>query len=571
MPSDKIPVELCSYDESFTYENNYKTDSVSSRASSPKSCTTDWTSPSEASESPEGSVISDLEVEADRIANDLDNMKITEIQAEEMMKEGADMRHVLQAAYRLKPKNTKKFKKGTKINGRALMKLLNFESYNEKAEELDQKQRMARAWAQYEQSLNKNSKGCRPPPGFEKLDDIIARKINNSESDKPACLVAYANGTNTLNLSSEPMAVHDITVSCVVDTCHVFLQQMNNPTFVGLENLESELFSTYSMEKSKPLLRPIAHGSVLAVFSDNKWYRCQVVDYNPVADTCNIKFVDHGGYTTVPAKDLRQLKSDFLRLPFQAIEVYLAHVDPAKKEMQKDIASEILFHANISVQLLGMADDGIPMIQAYYYDGDYINIFTQEIVDACMVTIETVNKVNARSIEENTETEYVKEETEDRTHIEKEIKDEEPISPNTTIEQQPQYYYPADVYCQQSGAYYQTQPDNCHPMVQQPTIAYTYLDANGMQQVYYVAGPFVYPVNMATPASPQESLNNPPSSGSEISFGSFDTDEVESLSSKSSQEVNTSSTSSESEEVTLDSKPYEEWTQEDYARYYGDV
>jgi len=569
MPSDKIPVELCSYAESFTYEDNYKADSVSSRASSPKSCTTDWTSPSEASESPEGSVISDLEIEADRIANDLDNMKITEIQAEEMMKKGADMRHVLQAAYRLKPKATRKFKKGTKINGRDLMKLLNFESYNEKTEEVDQKQRMARAWSQYEQSLNKNSKGCKPPPGFEKLDDIIAKKINNSESDKPACLVSYANGTNTLNLTTEPIAVHDITVSCVVDTCHVFLQQMNNPTFVGLDNLESELFSTYSMEKSKPLLRPIAHGSVLAVFSDNKWYRCQVVDYNPVSDSCNIKFVDHGGYTTVPAKDLRQLKSDFLRLPFQAIEVYLAHIDPAQKEMQKDIASEILFHTNISIQLLGMADDGIPMIQAYYYDGDYINIFTQEIVDACMITIDTVNKVNARSVEDDTEEDYVEGESEDRTQTEQEVRSEEHIAPNTTTEKQQQFYYPADVYCQQSGSYYQTLPDNCQPMVQQPTIAYTYQDANGIQQVYYVAGPFIYPVNMASPASPL--LNNPGSSGSELSFGSFDADEVESLSSKSNQEVETSSSSSESNEVTLVKKPFEEWTQEDYARYYGDV
>ena len=112
MPELKVPADMCHFTDTYSYEENYKTDSVSSRSSSPKSVSDTDFSLSESSESPEGSVISDLELEAERIANDLDNMKITEIQAEEMMKEGMDMRHVLQAAWKLKPKITKKFKKG---------------------------------------------------------------------------------------------------------------------------------------------------------------------------------------------------------------------------------------------------------------------------------------------------------------------------------------------------------------------------------------------------------------------------------------------------------------------------
>merc|ERR550534_1209143 len=86
-------------------------------------------------------------------------------------------------------------------------------------------------------------------------------------------------------------------MSCMVDSCRGFIQQMNNPTYEGLANLEEEIFSTYSMEPAKELLRPIATGSVLGVFTDEKWYRCQVVSFNSVDDTCDIKFVDHGGYT----------------------------------------------------------------------------------------------------------------------------------------------------------------------------------------------------------------------------------------------------------------------------------
>jgi polysaccharide pyruvyl transferase WcaK-like protein len=156
-------------------------------------------------------------------------MKITEIQAEEMMKEGADMRHVLKAAYQLKPKciSKMKFKKGTKLNGRAVLNLLNFDKYKEKEEEDEQKQRMSRAWAEYEQRLNRG-KGVKPPPGFENLDQAIAKKIND-EVEEPEFLVSYANGTNTLTLASQPIVVHDVTVSCVVDSCRVFLQHMNEP------------------------------------------------------------------------------------------------------------------------------------------------------------------------------------------------------------------------------------------------------------------------------------------------------------------------------------------------------
>ena len=97
MPRHKVPLDVCDYSEDWRSAENYKTESLSSRSSSPKSLTESsesWTSSpisiSEASESPEGSIISEAENEADRIANDLDNMKITEIQAEEMMKEAED-------------------------------------------------------------------------------------------------------------------------------------------------------------------------------------------------------------------------------------------------------------------------------------------------------------------------------------------------------------------------------------------------------------------------------------------------------------------------------------------------
>jgi len=413
----------------------------------------------------------------------------------------------------------------------------------------------------------------KPPPGFENLDQVIAKKISD-EVEEPEFLVSYANGTNTLTLASQPIVVHDVTVSCVVDSCRVFIQHMKNPTFEGLKNLENELLTTYSMEPAKDLLRPIAQGSVLGVFSDSKWYRCQVVSYNTKQDTCDVKFVDHGGYTTVPASHLRQLKSEFLRLPFQSIEVYLAHVNPSTSEMQTDITSEILFHANVSIRLLGQADDGVPMIQAYYYDGDYINIFTQDIINSCNLN-QQLTRDNSTPCESPSSSEAASLEDfpalpthEDFTVTPEEFTTQEDYPGHEEFSPSPEA---AEAY---TGYPYPTYPYFCPEMgyVQapvepsQPTLAYCYQDAQGLQQIYYVAGPFIMPTQEPSPLPVTEDSpsSSPPSEeSSELSFGW--SNEVESVNSEES------STASEEEhvEVDLDRKPAEEWTQEDYARYYG--
>ena len=45
----------------------------------------------------------------------------------------------------------------------------------------------------------------------------------------------------------------------------------------------------------------------------------QVVFYDAVSDICDVKFLDYGGYSTVEAKELRKIRTDFLKLPFQVI------------------------------------------------------------------------------------------------------------------------------------------------------------------------------------------------------------------------------------------------------------
>lgn len=353
------------------------------------------------------------------------SLALVEDRAEELMRQGADMRHVLCTSWKLQPKMAvgMRLRKGSATTvasggGRGGQQTL-------REAALAQKKAIIQVeYERYSTSRNsinnRNSRATvrRPPPGFERrlsnnsfeaplVGDLYRREAsppvncnnNSGTSGLTPILVSYADGSNTLSLAAEPMVLHDLTVSCVADTCHIFLTQMKNPTYVGLEPLEAAMAEAYcggfeeaavvgSSSAAPPpmLLRPIAAGSLLAVFSDEKWYRCQVVAYHPEADTCDIKFVDHGGYTTVSVDELRPLRSDFVRLPFQAVEVYVAAIRAATDEIMIDITADLLFRREISLQLLGYASDGVPVVQIYFYQEDYIHLLSQEILEDCYQT-----------------------------------------------------------------------------------------------------------------------------------------------------------------------------------------
>ena len=108
-----------------------------------------------------------------------------------------------------------------------------------------------------------------------------------------------------------------------------------------------------------------------------------------------------------------------------------------------------------------------------------------------------------------------------------------------------------------------------HPMVPAPP-AYIYTDEAGYQHVYYVTGPYVI---MPLPPMPQYandgSLSPHSDDSSVVSYGPVATDTTSTEDTSSSD--SSSSDSSESDNsYDFINKPFEEWTQEDYARYYGD-
>ena len=89
------------------------------------------------------------------------------------------------------------------------------------------------------------------------------------------------------------------------------------PTLVDLSNLTLSFllfFPTVGVICAAPMMQG--------------WYRAQVVEVYPERDECDIKFLDYGGYARIECTGLRQIRSDFMTLPFQAVESYLINLIP---------------------------------------------------------------------------------------------------------------------------------------------------------------------------------------------------------------------------------------------------
>ncbi len=82
-------------------------------------------------------------------------------------------------------------------------------------------------------------------------------------------------------------------------------------------------------EGSAPQLPDVYPGLLCAAPTEEGWYRAMIKVVHQSKNQCDIMFVDYGGFAfNVPVATLRPIRSDFIVLPFQASECFLANVVP---------------------------------------------------------------------------------------------------------------------------------------------------------------------------------------------------------------------------------------------------
>ncbi|KAM9260178.1 A-kinase anchor protein 1, mitochondrial-like [Morus bassanus] len=85
-------------------------------------------------------------------------------------------------------------------------------------------------------------------------------------------------------------------------------------------------------KKFKELCLTNIYGLPAAPGPDGAWLRAQVISYFEESNEVELRYVDYGGYDQVKIDTLRQIRSDFLSLPFQGAEVLLDNVVPLPDE-----------------------------------------------------------------------------------------------------------------------------------------------------------------------------------------------------------------------------------------------
>ncbi|KFQ69703.1 hypothetical protein N335_13282, partial [Phaethon lepturus] len=180
----------------------------------------------------------------------------------------------------------------------------------------------------------------------------------------------------------------EVVVANQVDAGHMFLQQHTHPTFHVLRSLDQQMYACYSQPEIPTLPTPVEVGIICAAPGvDGAWLRAQVISYFEETSEVELRYVDYGGYDKVKIDTLRQIRSDFLSLPFQGAEVLLDNVVPLPDEdhfsSEADAAVREMTRGAVLVAQVTNYDSatGLPLIQLWNLMGDEVVSINRTLVE----------------------------------------------------------------------------------------------------------------------------------------------------------------------------------------------
>uniref|UniRef100_A0A8D2BBT8 A-kinase anchoring protein 1 n=1 Tax=Sciurus vulgaris TaxID=55149 RepID=A0A8D2BBT8_SCIVU len=195
----------------------------------------------------------------------------------------------------------------------------------------------------------------------------------------------------SLPMTSWLMLPDGITVEVIVvnqvNAGHLFVQQHTHPTFHALRSLDQQMYLCYSQPGIPTLPTPVEITVICAApGADGAWWRAQVVASYEETDEVEIRYVDYGGYKRVKVDVLRQIRSDFVTLPFQGAEVLLDSVMPLSDDdhfsPEADAAmSEMTGNTALLAQVTSYSPTGLPLIQLWSVVGDEVVLINRSLVE----------------------------------------------------------------------------------------------------------------------------------------------------------------------------------------------
>ncbi|KAL0597445.1 A-kinase anchor protein 1, mitochondrial [Plecturocebus cupreus] len=203
--------------------------------------------------------------------------------------------------------------------------------------------------------------------------------------------IAFAGALPSLPMTSWLMLPDGITVEVIVvnqvNAGHLFVQQHTHPTFHALRSLDQQMYLCYSQPGIPTLPTPVEITVICAApGADGAWWRAQVVASYEETNEVEIRYVDYGGYKRVKVDVLRQIRSDFVTLPFQGAEVLLDSVMPLSDDdhfsPEADAAmSEMTGNTALLAQVTSYSPTGLPLIQLWSVVGDEVVLINRSLVE----------------------------------------------------------------------------------------------------------------------------------------------------------------------------------------------
>ncbi|XP_069807407.1 tudor and KH domain-containing protein isoform X2 [Dendropsophus ebraccatus] len=162
------------------------------------------------------------------------------------------------------------------------------------------------------------------PPTME------APQSRNYAEDHPSVQENMADGTNIFpspDFSFRADEYVDVYVSAVENPEHFWIQILGSRSS-QLDKLTTEMSDHYQRQ-NRDAMPEIQVGNIVAApfHSDNFWYRAEVLGFLKNGNV-DLYYVDYGDNGETARENLYPLRSDFLSLPFQAIECRLSSVAP---------------------------------------------------------------------------------------------------------------------------------------------------------------------------------------------------------------------------------------------------
>ncbi|XP_055618113.1 A-kinase anchor protein 1, mitochondrial [Toxorhynchites rutilus septentrionalis] len=158
---------------------------------------------------------------------------------------------------------------------------------------------------------------------------------------------------------------NDVIISSIVNGGHVFVQQPLHPSFQSIEAMQENLNTIYNLEEA-PLLPSIFENAICVSAVHRSWYRVQIVSHNAADQNCLVKYLDYGGYAHVPVSSLRQIRTDCMGIPFQAVECVLSNIKHSGDSQWSPEATEVLYSLTkrsvLQAQVAGYTAEGLPEI-----------------------------------------------------------------------------------------------------------------------------------------------------------------------------------------------------------------